>query len=127
MKSEIIFITDTGDYIDVFGKGKREFDYSMVDRVVETILDHCEPELIFLFGSAAKGTAEYGSDIDILVVMETDEKPINRGKEILDALDVDTTVDLIVMTPEEFMTHRRDSRSFTSHILGSGRPVYGTV
>ena len=127
MESEIMFITDTGDYNDVFGKGKREFDYSMVDKVVETILDHCDPDLIFLFGSTAKGTAEYGSDIDILVVMETDEKAIYRGREILDALDVDATVDLIVMTPEEFMTHRRDSRSFTSHILSSGRPIYGTV
>lgn len=127
MESEIIFITDTGDYNDVFGKGKREFDYSMVDRVVETILEHCDPDLIFLFGSTAKGTAKYGSDIDILIVMDTDEKPMDRGMDILDALDVDTTVDLIVMTPEEFRTNREDSRSFTSHILSSGRPVYGTV
>ena len=111
----------------MYGKEKREFDYSMVDRVVKTILDHCDPELIFLFGSTAKGTAEYGSDIDILVVVDTDEKPMKRGMDILDAIDVDTTVDLIVMTPDEFRAHRNDARSFTHHILSSGRPVYGTV
>ncbi|MPM90376.1 hypothetical protein SDC9_137497 [bioreactor metagenome] len=108
-------------------KGSLGFDYSMVDRVVETILEHCQPELIFLFGSVANGTARYGSDIDILLVTETDERPIDRGKDILEALDVDTSVDLIVMTPGEFRNNRRDPRSFTSHILNSGRPVYGTV
>ena len=122
-----MFIITISDNEIMFGSGKREFDYSMVDEVVRTILEHCDPELIFLFGSAAKGTAKYGSDIDVLVVMETDEKPINRGMDILDALDVDTSVDLIVMTPEEFSKYRKDSRSFTSHILSSGRPVYGTV
>lgn len=99
----------------------------MIDRVVDTILEHCDPDLIFLFGSAAEGTAVHGSDIDVLVVMETDEKPIDRGMDILKALDVDTSVDLIVMTPEEFRTHRSDPGSFTSHILNSGRPVYGTI
>lgn len=127
MESEILFITATDDRNCVFEKGKQGFDYSMVDGVVETILEHCDPELIFLFGSTAEGTAEYGSDIDILVVMETDEKPMNRGMDMLDALDVDATVDLIVMTSEEFKAHRKDSRSFTGHILSSGRPVYGTV
>jgi predicted nucleotidyltransferase len=99
----------------------------MVDRVVDTILNHCDPELIFLFGSVAKGTARYGSDIDILVVMETDEKPIKRGMDILDDIDVDTSVDLIVMTPREFSRFREDPSSFTSHILSSGRIVYGTA
>ena len=118
---------DTGDCDSVFEKGKREFDYSMIDRVVDTILEHCNPDLIFLFGSTAKGTAKYGSDIDILVVMDTDEKPMKRGMDILETIDVDATVDLIVMTPEEFMTNRADPRSFTNHILSSGRPIYGTV
>ena len=106
---------------------QRGFDYSMIDRVVDTILNLCTPDLIFLFGSAANGTAKYGSDIDILLVMETDDKPISRGMDILDALDVDTSVDLIVLTPKEFQTFREDSRSFTSHILNSGRPVFGSV
>lgn len=107
--------------------GKRKFDYSMVDEVLKTILGQCNPDLVFLFGSVAKGTAKYGSDIDILVVMETDKKPIRRGNDILNSLDVDTTVDLIIMTPEEFRKYRHDSKSFTSHILSTGRPLYGTV
>lgn len=94
---------------------------------METILEHCNPKLIFLFGSVANGTASHGSDIDILLITETNEKPIHRGRDILEALDIDTSVDLIVMTPEEFLTYRNDSRSFTSHILNSGRLIYGTV
>lgn len=108
-------------------KNKRDFDYTMIDKVVSTILEHCRPDLIFLFGSTAKGTAKYGSDIDVLVILDTNEKPINRGRDILEALDVDTSVDLIIMTPKEFETYRNDPRSFTSHILSTGRPIYGTV
>lgn len=122
-----MIITDTDDCDSVFEEGRQGFDYSMIERVVDTILEHCNPDLIFLFGSAANRTARYGSDIDILVVMDTDEKPMDRGMDILEAIDVDATVDLIVMTPEEFMTNHEDPRSFTSHILSSGRPVYGTV
>ncbi len=81
---------------------ERVFDYTMVDKVVKQILNICEPKLIFLFGSAARGTAKHGSDIDLLVVMDSDKKPMHRGIDILNSLDVDTTVDLIVMTPAEF-------------------------
>lgn len=103
------------------------FDYSMVDSVVDTILRHCDPKLIFLFGSVASGKARYGSDIDVLLVTETDDKPARRGMDILCDLDVDTSVDLIVVTPKEFEEYRKDDRSFTSHILSTGRPLYGTV
>jgi predicted nucleotidyltransferase len=121
-----MFIIMTLD-IKSMGEGERTFDYSMVDKVVDTILRHCQPDLIFLFGSVADGRARYGSDIDVLVVTETDEAPARRGIDILNDLDVDTSVDLIVVTPEEFKEYRKDSRSFTSHILGTGRPLYGTV
>ena len=115
------------DYEAVSGMNKQDFDYTMIDDVVGTILEHCEPSLILLFGSAANGTARYGSDIDVLVVMETDEKPINRGRDIIEAFDVATSVDLIIMTPEEFETYREDPGSFTSRILESGKILYGTV
>ena len=113
--------------INGMGEEERKFDYSMIDRVVDTILRHCQPDLIFLFGSAANGRARYGSDIDVLVVAETDEAQSRRGIDILNDLDVDTSVDLIIVTPAEFKEYRKDSRSFTSHILGSGRSLYGTV
>ena len=124
--AETTFITIVLD-IQSMGEGERMFDYSMVDDVVDTILRHCQPELIFLFGSAADGRARYGSDIDVLVVTDTDESPARRGIDILNDLDVDTSVDLIVVTPEEFKEYRKDSRSFTSHILCSGMPLDGAV
>ena len=122
-----MFITPLRDIITVSDIRDRKFDYSMIDEVVKTILDHCNPDLIYLFGSTASGTARYGSDIDILLVTETDERPIDRGIDILNALDIDTTVDLIVLTPEEFTKYRSNSKSFTSKILNTGRPIYGTV
>ncbi len=106
---------------------ERVFDYTMVDKVVKQILNICEPKLIFLFGSAARGTAKHGSDIDLLVVMDSDKKPMHRGIDILNSLDVDTTVDLIVMTPAEFETYYKDPNSFTGYILESAKLLYGIL
>lgn len=55
------------------------------------------------FGSWAAGTADGYSDLDLVVVLETDLPRLERGRllaELIEALPV--AVDLLVYTPEEF-------------------------
>ena len=103
------------------------FDYNMVDELINTILSIHNPKMIVIFGSVAKGTAKKGSDIDVMVVMETKERPIRRGMDILDALEIPTDVDLIVLTPKEYKEYSTDPYSFTSEIMRTGRIVYGSA
>jgi predicted nucleotidyltransferase len=72
----------------------------------------------WLFGSVAAGTAGPWSDLDVLVVCETDQPFPERPREFFDLSDLGIPVDVLVYTPEEFdrlpLTNRGFWREFTS-------------
>jgi predicted nucleotidyltransferase len=49
-----------------------------VEDITKRIVDIYEPDLIILYGSHARGSQRDGSDADILIIKETDERPIDR-------------------------------------------------
>ena len=49
----------------------------IVDEVVRRLVEHYQPERIYLFGSSARGDARPESDLDFLVVLP-DETPRER-------------------------------------------------
>ncbi len=61
-----------------------------------------------VFGSWARGEADGFSDLDLVVVMETDRPPLERGLDLARRLDaaLPVVVDLIVYTPVEFAAGR---------------------
>ena len=85
------------------------FDYGVVDTIVKRIVSEFEPEKVILFGSVASHTADEYSDVDLLVVMDTDRESFYRSIPIDIALR-DITIDkgIIVVTPEEFGERKDD-------------------
>ena len=101
------------------------FDHGLVDQVVERIAGEFNPEMIIVFGSAAKGEAGDRSDLDILVVMETDLFYYRRAPEIRKKLlGIPLAMDILVTTPEEFRTYKDDNRSFIKDIVRTGKIAY---
>jgi predicted nucleotidyltransferase len=60
-----------------------------------------DPERIILFGSYARGDFHEGSDIDLVVIRETQERFLDRIGSALELIDSRMPVDVIVYTPAE--------------------------
>jgi uncharacterized protein len=82
--------------------------------IVERLKKSFEPEKIILFGSYATGKAEEASDIDLLIVAETDLPAKERFPVVSRLLgDYPAAFDVILKTPEEY----RRTRSVVNHIV----------
>lgn len=83
---------------------------------------------IILFGSHARGAADPESDLDFLVVWHNPSMQTNREKAIhlrrLLPREVHVPMDLIVMTPEQYLEATSDPRTFTSMISREGMVIY---
>ena len=96
----------------------------IVDRLAATY----KPERIVLFGSHAEGDPHPDSDIDLLIVKDTDTPYYDRISEVRRQLsDVlgRHPFDPIVLTPHEVAEQVRARRSFITHILREGKALYG--
>ena len=59
-------------------------------------------EAAYLFGSLAEGRATRDSDIDLLLVAETDKPFLERWRDFSNVLQGEYAIDLLVYTPAEF-------------------------
>ncbi len=103
------------------------YDYSAVDIAVDAIVRDLSPEMIVLFGSVARGTADRNSDMDLMVVMDTDEKRARRSSDVQMALwrrKIVLDADIIVVTPEEYEENKENEYSFIHEIVSTGKIIY---
>ena len=95
--------------------------------VVDAIVEDFSPQMIMIFGSVAKGTANGESDLDLLVVMDSDKPHAVRSAEIQLGLwkrKLLLDEDVIVATPEEFERKKDDEYSFIYEIVNTGVIAY---
>jgi predicted nucleotidyltransferase len=77
-----------------------------------------------LFGSASRGTGTRKSDVDLLLVVETEERFFDRYPrfEKIFGLLKGRSVDMLIYTPAEL--ERIAHRPFIRKILGEGQIIY---
>lgn len=95
--------------------------------LVNKIVDYCKPEKVILFGSMARGDFGNDSDIDLLVIMNSDEKRPFRVKKIFEALrgvNRRYPLDTIVYTPQELNRRLKMGDFFIKEIMNEGRIMY---
>ncbi|OGX39843.1 MAG: hypothetical protein A3G91_04785 [Omnitrophica WOR_2 bacterium RIFCSPLOWO2_12_FULL_50_9] len=97
----------------------------IIAQVVDRIRKDFQPEKIVLFGSYSKGTPRYDSDIDLLVIQNSDLRRDERDKEIRKSLrDIKFPLDIFVYTPQEVAEYSNLKGSFISAIFKEGRVLY---
>lgn len=98
---------------------------SAILRITEKIRAGYRPEMIVLFGSYAKDTVDPDSDIDLLVIKDSNQRRDERDREIRVLLrDIKLPMDIFVYTPEEITKLRHLEGSFVNEIFKKGKVVY---
>ena len=95
--------------------------------IVNKIADYCKPEKIILFGSFARGEEKSDSDIDLLIIKDSDKKRPFRVKEVFEAIrGMNRTfpLDPIVYTPDEISKRLSLGDYFIKEILEEGKLMY---
>jgi len=96
-----------------------------MDQLISRIVDYCHPQQIILFGSYAGGRADENSDLDLLIIKETNEAIFERAAGIRKNLrDFIFPMDILVYTPSEIEKDKGRKFTFIHDILKSGKLLY---
>ena len=80
---------------------------------------------VILFGSYARGEATDGSDVDLMVVAETDLPRHKRAVPLYKQFrPYPCGMDIVVYTPREVEEARKSNLTFVSAVLREGRKLY---
>lgn len=93
-----------------------------LENIINRLRGMPEVEKVILFGSYNTGRRDLFTDLDILVVMDTEQDFIHRTAELYSQIQADVDLDLLVYTPEEF--ERNQGNRFLRHVLATGKVVY---
>lgn len=97
----------------------------LLDDVVQRILDVGSPRRIVLFGSRARGDAHRNSDLDLLIIEDSELPRYRRPPRYLRALvGVFPAKDIVVWTPAEVNAWRDVPNAFITSALREGRTLY---
>jgi predicted nucleotidyltransferase len=96
-----------------------------LQEVVRRIKRAFDPQRILLFGSHAYGKPMADSDVDLLVVMESSERPAVRSAAIAkELLDIPFPMDILARTPDEIRYRLEIGDHFIREILERGEVLY---
>ena len=95
-------------------------------KAIGRIASELKPEKIILFGSYAYGNPTPDSDVDLLVIMKTRAKQIDRYLAVSNLLyPREFPVDIIVKTPQEIQAElKKKGNFFIREVLTKGKVVY---
>lgn len=94
-------------------------------RILPIIIKKYQPEKIILFGSLATGEVHEWSDIDLVLIKETDLNYFDRLFEFKRLVRSKLATDIFIYQPEEFAARVAENHYFmVDEILGKGKVVY---
>lgn len=99
----------------------------IIDTITHRLIKEFSPEKIILFGSYVKGNPDDDSDIDLLIVKDTNERFIDRWitvRRILSDPKRKVAIDTFVLTPQEVADRLARGDQFVADIIGNGKVLY---
>ena len=110
----------------VFRTGLAEKRKGALEKELERIIPlliNLGAKKVILFGSLSVGRVHRSSDIDLVVIRESNERFLDRLDEFYREIRPNYGVDFFIYTPEEFEEMKEES-PFLSRVLRGGRILY---
>ena len=104
-----------------------------LEKIVSAVLAVCEPKAVILFGSYARGDTHGHSDLDLLVVRQTEfKRGESRRRELGRIYRSVSQVcgipkDILLLTNSEFLAWRNTTNHMAAVAWKEGRVLYGQV
>ena len=101
----------------------------IIFKIVDKLKMEYQPRKIILFGSYAYGQPNGDSDIDLLIIKETKDRPIDRRVAVSRIVSDPKRLiplEVIVLTPEEVHEQLEIRDQFLKEILSKGEVLYET-
>jgi predicted nucleotidyltransferase len=96
-----------------------------LEDIKRRLVKEFDPQQIILFGSHAYGQPSADSDVDLLIVMDSHERPVARAARVSRLLRPRPfPIDILVRTPEEIRYRLEIGDQFVREIFERGRVLY---
>jgi uncharacterized protein len=100
-------------------------DSNKLNEITARIVSGCNPDRIILFGSYANETQGHDSDLDLLIIQETDLPHQKRGFDIrMSLLGLMVPFDILVYTKSEFEREKENQFSFLNSAIKNSKVLY---
>jgi len=99
----------------------------IISKIVKKIKEEYQPEKIVLFGSYAYGKPTKNSDIDLLIIKESNKRRIDRFCEVRKIIrDIKgISIQPVVLTKDELNKRIKVGDDFIKEILAEGKVLHG--
>jgi len=100
-------------------------DNTKISEIVNKVIAFYKPDKVLLFGSYAIGQATEDSDLDLIIVKDTNKPKHKRGREVRKFLYGSMIpIDLKIYTPQEFENEKYSEYSFLYSVINSCITLY---
>jgi len=103
-------------------------DSNKINEIISGIATRFNPDKIILFGSYANGTQKEDSDIDLLIIQDSDLPPQKRGFDIrMSLIGSMIPFDILIYTNSEFENEKENIYSFINSAIKNSKVLYERV
>ncbi|MFH1440690.1 MAG: nucleotidyltransferase domain-containing protein [Candidatus Omnitrophota bacterium] len=117
MKNKITLNTN------MFLNKRKKILLTELKRIKGELIVKYHPRKIILFGSLLKNRVKNNSDIDLVIIKDTNKAFIDRAIEVALLTHPNFAVDFLVYTPEEYKQMSLENNYFFNEI-SKGRVIY---
>lgn len=99
----------------------------VIRKVVRRLIEDYQPQQVILFGSLAYGNPDQDSDIDLLIIKDTNETPLERRvrvRQLVSEPERRIPLSPLVLTPGELAHRLALSDPFYREIIDHGKVLY---